>query len=137
MPEVKTMPAIIIRDVVVVPGMTVNFSVIKKEAAKACEEAMHAEQLVFVAYQREGVKLISKEVLYPVGMIASIKQINKLPDKSMQLVLDIKSRARMVDVLDDTFTRFSVEEIVENGDELDRFEKEACLRCCRPCMHRC
>ena len=128
MPEVKTMPAIIIRDVVVVPGMTVNFSVIKKEAAKACEEAMHAEQLVFVAYQREGVKLISKEVLYPVGMIASIKQINKLPDKSMQLVLDIKSRARMVDVLDDTFTRFSVEEIVENGDELDRFEKEACLR---------
>ena len=128
MPATKTMPAIIIRDVVVVPGMTVNFSVIKKEAAKACEEAMHAEQLVFVAYQREGVKLINKEVLYPVGMIASIKQINKLPDKSMQLVLDIKSRARMIDVLDDTFTQFSVEEIVENGDMLDRFEKEACLR---------
>ena len=48
MPVTKTMPAIIIRDVVVVPGMTVNFSVIKKEAAKACEEAMHAEQLVLL-----------------------------------------------------------------------------------------
>ena len=31
----KKMPGIIIRDVAVVPGMTVNFSVIKKEAAKA------------------------------------------------------------------------------------------------------
>ncbi len=128
MPVTKTMPAIIIRDVVVVPGMTVNFSVIKKEAAKACEEAMHAEQLVFVAYQREGVKLLNKDVLYPVGMIAAIKQINKLPDRTMQLVLDVKSRAKMVDVLDDSFTQFKVKEIVENGDDLDRFEKEACLR---------
>lgn len=128
MPITKTMPAIIIRDVVVVPGMTVNFSVIKKEAAKACEEAMHAEQLVFVAYQREGVKLLNKDVLYPVGMIAAIKQINKLPDRTMQLVLDVKSRAKMVDVLDDSFTQFKVKEIVENGDDLDRFEKEACLR---------
>lgn len=128
MPVTKTMPAIIIRDVVVVPGMTVNFSVIKKEAAKACEEAMHAEQLVFVAYQREGVKLLNKDVLYPVGMIAAIKQINKLPDRTMQLVLDVKSRAKMVDVLDDSFTQFKVKEIIENGDDLDRFEKEACLR---------
>ncbi|SCX16467.1 ATP-dependent Lon protease [Lachnospiraceae bacterium YSD2013] len=128
MPVTKTMPAIIIRDVVVVPGMTVNFSVIKKEAAKACEEAMHAEQLVFVAYQREGVKLLNKDVLYPIGMIAAIKQINKLPDRTMQLVLDVKSRAKMVDVLDDSFTQFKVKEIVENGDDLDRFEKEACLR---------
>ena len=123
----KKMPGIIIRDVVVVPGMTVNFSVIKKEAAKACEEAMHSEQLVFVAYQKEKQKLNDISSLYPIGMLATIKQINKLPDRSVQLVLDVKSRGKLVKALNDSFTEFSVKEIKENND-LDRFEKEARLR---------
>ena len=92
----KKMPGIIIRDVVVVPGMTVNFSVIKKEAAKACEEAMHSEQLVFVAYQKEKQKLNDISSLYEIGMLATIKQINKLPDRTVQLVLDVKSRGKLV-----------------------------------------
>lgn len=123
----KKMPGIIIRDVVVVPGMTVNFSVIKKEAAKACEEAMHSEQLVFVAYQKEKQKLNDISSLYPIGMLATIKQINKLPDRSVQLVLDVKSRGKLVKALNDSFTEFSVKEIKEDND-LDRFEKEARLR---------
>lgn len=123
----KKMPGIIIRDVVVVPGMTVNFSVIKKEAAKACEEAMHSEQLVFVAYQKENQKLNDISSLYPIGMLATIKQINKLPDRSVQLVLDVKSRGKLVKALNDSFTEFSVKEIKEDND-LDRFEKEARLR---------
>lgn len=123
----KKMPGIIIRDVVVVPGMTVNFSVIKKEAAKACEEAMHSEQLVFVAYQKEKQKLNDISSLYPIGMLATIKQINKLPDRSVQLVLDVKSRGKLVKALNDSFTEFSVREIKEDND-LDRFEKEARLR---------
>lgn len=123
----KKMPGIIIRDVVVVPGMTVNFSVIKKEAAKACEEAMHSEQLVFVAYQKEKQILNDISSLYPIGMLATIKQINKLPDRSVQLVLDVKSRGKLVKALNDSFTEFSVKEIKEDND-LDRFEKEARLR---------
>ena len=63
MPRMKKMPGIIVRDVVVVPGMTVNFSVIKKEAAKACEEAMHSEQLVAVAFQKENEKLSEMSAL--------------------------------------------------------------------------
>ncbi|MBO4678876.1 MAG: endopeptidase La [Lachnospiraceae bacterium] len=123
----KKMPGIIIRDVVVVPGMTVNFSVIKKEAAKACEEAMHSEQLVFVAYQKENQKLDGISALYEIGMLAIIKQINKLPDRTVQLVLDVKSRGKLVKALNDSFTEFSVKPIKEEND-LDRFEKEARLR---------
>ena len=123
----KKMPGIIIRDVVVVPGMTVNFSVIKKEAAKACEEAMHSEQLVFVAYQKEKQKLNDISSLYEIGMLATIKQINKLPDRTVQLVLDVKSRGKLVKALNDSFTEFSVKPIKEEND-LDRFEKEARLR---------
>ena len=123
----KKMPGIIIRDVVVVPGMTVNFSVIKKEAAKACEEAMHSEQLVFVAFQKENQKLSDISSLYEIGMLSTIKQINKLPDRTVQLVLDVKSRGKLVKALNDSFTEFSVKPIKEDND-LDRFEKEARLR---------
>lgn len=128
MGEIKNMPAIIIRDVVLMPKMTVNFSVIKPEAAKACEKALHDEQMVFVASQRKEPGTPLKNSLYEIGMVTHIKQINKLPNKSVQLLLDSVCRGKIVQVLNDECTIFNVEVLEETDPEMERHEKEAMLR---------
>ena len=49
-------------------------------------------------------------------MMAVIRQINKLPDRTVQLVLDVKSRAKIVKALNDSFTYFNVKEIEEKTE---------------------
>jgi len=127
MGEIKKMPAVIIKDVVVMPGMTVNFSIIKQEAALACEEAMRADQLVFVASQRNSSSTPGLDTLYEIGMVTHIKQINKLPNRSVQLMLDSISRGRLISVCNDQGTEMNVEYVDEEVIE-DRFENEAMLR---------
>ncbi len=125
---VKIMPAIVIKDVVLMPSMTVNFSVIKKEAAKACVAAMHAEQLVFVSFERIDSKKALKESIYEIGMVARLRQINRLPDKTVQLMVNSLYRGRVVEIMDDACTQFKVELLEQNDPDIDIFEKEAMLR---------
>ena len=85
---IKELPAIVVKDIVLMPHMSVNFSLLTKEAAHACEKAMKGDQLVFVAFQKFEQSYVSKENLYEIGMVTKIKQINKLPDKNVQLILE-------------------------------------------------
>lgn len=128
MGEIKNMPAIVIRDVVLMPKMTVNFSVIKPEAAQACEKALHEDQMVFVASQRKEPGTPLRNSLYEIGMVTHIKQINKLPNKSVQLLLDSICRGRVVQVLNDECTFINVEVLEEADPEMEFHEKEAMLR---------
>lgn len=128
MGEIKNMPAIVIKDVVLLPGMTVNFSVIKPEAAQACEKALHDEQMVFVASQKRETGAPLRNSLYEIGMVTHIKQINKLPNKSVQLLLESVCRGRVVEVLNDECTYINVEELGEADPDIDSYEKEAMLR---------
>lgn len=122
------MPAIIIKDVTLLPNMNVNFSVIKKEAARACEDAMHKNQLVFVVNQTENSDKPLKASLYDIGVVARIRQINKLPNQALQLMLFSTNRGRLIEVLDDDCTTMRVEEIFESDEMVENFEKEAMLR---------
>ena len=127
MGEIRNMPAVIINDVVLLPGMTVNFSVIKAEASRACVEAMRLDQLVFVAAQKEGKNDVTVDSLYEIGTVAHIKQITKLPNKTVQLMLESKSRGKLLGICNKLGTEMSVEFIGEEEIE-DPFEKEAMLR---------
>ncbi len=122
------MPAIIIKDITLLPNMNVNFSVIKKEAAKACEDAMHKDQLVFVINQKENGDRPLRDSLYEIGLVARIRQINKLPNQALQLMLFSTNRGRLVEILDADCTTMRVEEIYESDETVDNYEKEAMLR---------
>ncbi len=108
--------------------MIVNFTIIQKKVAKACEESLKGDGLVFVASQKEPSEKITKESLYEIGAISLIRQINKMPDKSFQVMLESKIRARIVSVDADGGFFVDVEEIPDNEESLDRIEKEAMLR---------
>lgn len=128
MSEIRRLPAIIVKDAALLPGMIVNFTIIQKKVAASCEEAIKGDGLVFVASQKMPSEKVTKESLYEIGAVAFIRQINKLPDKSFQVMLESKVRARIVSVDADGGFFVDVEEVPDDESDIDRIEKEAMLR---------
>ncbi len=128
MSEIKTLPAIIVKDSALLPGMIVNFTIIQKKVAKACEDTIKGDGMVFVATQKKPADRVSLDTLHEVGSLCHIRQINKMPDKSFQVMLESMERARLVSV--DENGGFYVDVIAAPDDEedIDRIEREAMLR---------
>lgn len=117
------MPAIIVRDVVAFPDMYINLSIAKEEIARNCAKAMADQRLVFIAIQKEKEDKPVKESLYEIGMIATIRQINKLPNHSDQLMLRGFARGRIVEILDEKCSFFCVEKLEE--EDFHKTEEDA------------
>lgn len=128
MSDIRTLPAIIVKDAALLPGMIVNFTIIQKKVAKACEDSIKGDGLVFVASQKHPSERVTKECLYDIGAVCFIRQINKMPDKSFQVMLESKVRAALVSVDEDGGFFVDVEEIPDDEEGFDRIEKEAMLR---------
>jgi len=78
--EIKVMPLVALRNVAVLPGMLVHFDVNRKISIQAIEQAMKSDQMIFAVMQRDAaVEEPTIDDLYPVGCVARIKQIIKLP----------------------------------------------------------
>ncbi|MCR5311118.1 MAG: endopeptidase La [Lachnospiraceae bacterium] len=128
MSEIIKLPTIIVKDAALLPGMIVNFTIIQKRVARACEEAIKGDGLVFVAFQKEPAEKVTKDTLYEIGALSFIRQINKLPDKSFQVMLESRKRARIVSVDEDGGFYADVEPLETDESAIDRVEKEAMLR---------
>lgn len=94
MSDTIRMPIVVLRDVAFFPGMKLNFTIIKNDTGKACEEAMGAANRVFVAIQKKKPDPNAEDAYYIVGTVAKIIQINKLPGKGTQMRLEGLRRGR-------------------------------------------
>ena len=90
-----------LRDLVVFPDTVVPFLVGRKKSIRAVEEAMRRGKRLFLATQRQvGDEDPKQEDLYPVGTIARILQMLRLPDGTLRLLVEGDSRANIVRCLD-------------------------------------
>ena len=102
-----TVPAIALKDSVVLQGMIVHLDIGRKMSVKAVEKAMMADQEIFLVAQIDSkVEEPEKEDLYRVGMLCHIRQIVKLPKNQVRIMLEGVSAA-------------SLEELVEEKDYLE------------------
>lgn len=129
----KMIPAIVFTDTIILPGAILNVDINNSNILKSCEEAMATDELVFVVAHRKDSKADETDLekrLCGIGVLTRIRQINKLPNKHIQLLIEGVKRARMTGIypkgngeLDVTVAQ------IENGDfEADRYELEAMLR---------
>ena len=78
----KRMPVVSVRGLAVIPGMIIHFDIVKDTAVRAIERAMvQKDQQVFIVLARQEDE---EEELYGIGCIASVKQVLKLPDKTIR-----------------------------------------------------
>ena len=90
-------PLMALRDVVALPGVTAYIEVAKAETVSAMEAAMENDQMVFTAAKRDAENSdVNMDNLFDVGTIAKIKQIARMPDKYVRVVLEGEKRAHLL-----------------------------------------
>lgn len=91
------MPAIALRGMSIMPGMIAHFDISRDRSLKAVEESMQADQKSFLVTQRDvDVEEPMQSDLYEMGIVAEIKQVVKLQNDVVRILIDGKSRAKLV-----------------------------------------
>ena len=129
--NVVHLPAIALRGLVVFPNNVVHFEVGRTKSIAAIEAAMHNNSSVFLVAQREmDVEEPALRDLYGYGVIAEIKQVLRVSDDLVKVLVEGKYRAKLTDL--DTTGDFLLASVrpapVRVGKTEDAVEIEALLR---------
>jgi len=95
------LPVMALKDVVLFPFTIVPLSVGREPSVRAVDDALAANRLILLVTQRDpAVEAPTPEDLYPVGCVAVIMRMLKLPDGNIRILVQGLSRAKV-----DYFTR--------------------------------
>lgn len=92
----KKIPAVALRGLTIMPGMIIHFDLNREQSVHAVEKAMIKDQHLFLVAQRDAeneTPVISD--LFTVGTIAEIKQVLKLPNNIVRVLVEGISRAEL------------------------------------------
>lgn len=96
-----TLPLVPLRGLIVFPGMALHFDVGRPRSIDAVEAAMQKNKLIFLCYQNDFlVESPTKSDLAEIGTICEIRQILRLPDGSIRILVEGKSRGSINDFED-------------------------------------
>lgn len=97
--KIRIMPAVALRGLVVFPDMFIHFDVGREKSVNALRKAMDTDQEIFLVTQKDiSVDDPDYGELYEIGVVASVKQVLKLPGKSGNVRVAVEGlyRARLV-----------------------------------------
>src|ERR1700733_12924329 len=108
--DVKRVPMMPVRDMVIFPQMMTPFIVGREASVRALEEALAGEKKIFLATQHDAsVDDPKPEEIYQVGTLANIVQSVKLPDGNIKVLVEGTERAKIVQITsDEGFFRASI-----------------------------
>ena len=90
------------RGLVAFPKMVMHFDVSREKSVKAIERALKGDGKLFLVTQHEAyVDDPKSSDLYKVGVVAEIKQVLKLPDNIMKVLVEGVYKANLVRLIDD------------------------------------
>ncbi len=126
--HVEQYPLLPLRDVVVLPHMVVPLFVGREKSIRALETAMERNQTVVLVAQKFPENDNPKaEDVYRIGCVSRIVQLLKLPDGTVKVLVEGKSRALLTKVMDDdNFMQAEVEVLADTDN--DNAEVEALRR---------
>ncbi|HNT90276.1 MAG TPA: endopeptidase La [Smithellaceae bacterium] len=122
-------PLLPLRDVVVFPHMIVPLFVGREKSIAALESAMKYEKGIFMVAQKNAKKDDPvQDDIYTVGTIGIIIQLLRLPDGTVKVLVEGKTRGVIKEYLpNNDFFLVSVREI-EDIDDRDEIKKQALMR---------
>lgn len=96
-------PMIALRGLTIFPGMILHFDIGRKKSIQAIEAAMAADRMVLLCYQKDVMmEEPQAEDVAKMGTVSEIKQVLRLPDGNVRVLVDGLFRAKV--------TRFYEEE---------------------------
>ena len=117
--ETRILPLLPLRDIIVFPHMVVPLFVGREKSIASLEEAMAGGKDVLLSAQKLAKTNDPKpNDIFEVGTIGTIIQLLRLPDGTVKVLIEGKSRARITQYLETgELFRVEAEEIVEGFDE--------------------
>lgn len=128
--ETVILPVVALRGITVMPDMIVHFDITRSKSIQAVEKAMQGDQKVFLVAQLDNeVNEPEIEDLYKIGVTASIKQVIKLPTKTLRVMAEGLKRASLLSIqTEEGCALATVMEVEEHKPEYDPQQEEAMLR---------
>ena len=132
------LPAIALRGTTILPGMIVHFDVSRERSVKAIEAAMLHDQKIFLVTQIDPeVETPDLAGVYHVGTIAYIKQVVKLPQNLLRVLVEGTGRATLVKFEQEfPFIRSEITPIDEEEMQMPEPVMEAMHRSLKELFHR-
>ncbi len=123
-----TLPLLPLRDVVIFPTMVVPLFVGREKSIKALELAMEKGKQIVLVTQKDSTKDTPLlEDVYPVGTLASILQLLKLPDGTLKILIEGEQRVKINSFIEqETLTLCDYQE--DQSERLNERENEVLLR---------
>ncbi len=101
--DMSSLPLLPLRDVVVFPHMVIPLFVGRPKSIKALDVAMDTGKHILLVAQKSAAKDDpGAEDLYPIGTVATVLQMLKLPDGTVKVLVEGAQRARLDRVVDET-----------------------------------
>lgn len=112
------MPVLALRGLTVFPQLLLHFDVGRSLSIQALETAMEENREVFLVTQRELTAEIPKEEeLYNIGTVAEVKQILRLPENNVRVMVEGHSRGRLIRLFtEEPYLTAEVERLAEPAD---------------------
>jgi len=119
MSEIKILPVLPLRDIVVFPHMVVPLFVGREKSVRALEEVMKSDKQILLVTQkdRDEDDPAPKDI-FEVGVLASVLQLLKLPDGTVKVLVEGRARAAVIKFTDEqAFYEAEIAAIPEDGGE--------------------
>ena len=129
MKKLYTIPLIPLRGLTVFPNVVVHFDVGREKSTAAVEQAMIENQEIFLVGQKDSaIEEPNKDEIYTVGTICKIKQILKMSDNTIRVLVEGQQRGKIVEYIEDEkkYIKASIEKLsvrVIKSDKLDAYIK--------------
>ena len=92
-----TIPVLTLRGLTVFPQLLLHFDVGRAASIRALEEAMEEKREIFLVTQRDlTVENPEERDLYAIGTVAEVKQILRLPENGVRVMVAGRSRGRLL-----------------------------------------
>ncbi|SDC75958.1 MULTISPECIES: endopeptidase La [unclassified Candidatus Frackibacter] len=118
------LPLLVLRGLVVFPHMVIPLLVGRDKSIEALEEAMVEDRLILLAAQKdETVEEPEVDEIYNMGTIAEVKQLVKLPDGTIKILVEGLARAKIDEFLqEDPHFKVKIKEIEAEEEKTDEIE---------------
>ena len=132
------MPAVALRGLTILPGMIAHFDISRERSLRAVEEAMEQDQKIYLVTQRNvDSEDPTQEDLYQMGIVADIKQVVRLQNDVVRILVDGISRAALLGFTDnEKYLEAEICYCDSNADSLPEDLREAMLLGVREAFHR-
>ena len=132
------MPAVALRGLTILPWRIAHFDISRERSLRAVEEAMEQDQKIYLVTQRNvDSEDPTQEDLYQMGIVADIKQVVRLQNDVVRILVDGISRAALLGFTgNEKYLEAEICYCDSNADSLPEDLREAMLLGVREAFHR-